>query len=317
MPFVLILLGLLLLAPSRPAAEPIAGQDDPRFQAALALWLTDDEETALPELAALAAEGNRAAQILVARIDVTPQLRGPWLVARTKAERTELMRMPGGFSGRSWMIAAAEDEALARLWRQRDDPAAGPDTAMAFAAMGELHAARDTLYALATRQYRGFAALADDPAYPADLRHLIWREWAADPAGQARIEAEIAALMPGDPQIQRFKSGPVSPADLDAWLAAAPLAAPLRSFCAATCPDTAAACARALLVVVGGHAGLAITGTPPETLIPPEVWEASARGRAALLRQAPGYFRLLADEVTAADACVGAAYAAESARFPG
>ena len=94
--------------------------------------------------------------------------------------------------------------------------------------------------------------------------------------------------MPGDPQIQRFKAGPVSAADLDAWLAAAPLAAPLRSFCAATCPDTAAACARALLVVVGGHAGLAVIGTPSETLIPPEVWGTSERGRAALLRQAPG-----------------------------
>ena len=225
------------------------------------------------------------------------------------------MRMPGGFSGLSWMIAAAEDEPLAQLWRQRDDPASGPDTAMALAALGETRAARDTLQALATRQYRGFAALADDPAYPAELRHLIWREWAADPAGQARADAEIAALMPGDPQIQRFEAGPVSAADLDAWLAAAPLAAPLRSFCAATCPDTAAACARALLVVVDGHAGLAVTGTPSETLIPPEVWDSSQRGRAALLRQAPGQFRRTTNEVTATDSCVGAAFAAEVARF--
>jgi hypothetical protein len=309
----------LLFVPALPRAEPLSGQDDPRFQAALALWLADDEATALPELAALAAEGNRAAEVLVARIDVTPQLRGPWLVARSKAERTALMRAPGGLSGRSWMIAAAADEPLAQLWRQRDDPASGVDTAIGFASLGEDRAARDMLQALAARQYRGFAAVADDPDYPPELRHLIWREWAADPAGRARIDAEIAALPPGDPQIQRFRSGPVSEADLDAWLAAAPLAAPLRSFCAASCPETAAACARALLVVVDGHAGLAATGTPSETLIPPETWNASPRGRAALLRQAPARYRIadaFARDVTAEDACVGAALATESARFP-
>ena len=182
-------------------------------------------------------------------------------------------------------------------------------------AVTSMRATRDTLQALANRQYREFAALAEDPAYPADLRHLIWREWAADPAGQARAEAEIAALMPGDPQIQRFKAGPVPAADLDAWLASAPLAAPLRSFCAASCPDSASACARALLVVVGGHAGLAVIGTPSETLIPPEVWATSERGRAALLRYAPGIFRRITNEVTATDSCVGAAFAAEVARF--
>ena len=111
----------------------------------------------------------------------------------------------------------------------------------------------------------------------------------------------------------------MSQADLDAWLAAAPLAAPLRAFCAAACPDSTAACARALLVVVDGHPGLAITGTPSETLIPPDAWNTSLRGRLALLRQAPARYRVadaFAAEVTAADACVGAVLAAESARFP-
>ena len=155
---------LLTAAPAR--ADPIAGQDDPRFQAALALWLAGRRAGRPPRARHLAADGNRAAQVLVARIDVTPQLRGPWLVARPKAERTALMRAPGGLSGRSWMIAAAEDTELARLWRARDDPATTADTALGFAGLGEMRAARDTLQALAARQYRGFAAIADDPRYP-------------------------------------------------------------------------------------------------------------------------------------------------------
>ena len=75
------LLALALLALAGPApAEPVAGQDDPRFQAALAAWLADDEAGALPELAALAAADNRAAQVLLALIDRVPVYQGPWLV---------------------------------------------------------------------------------------------------------------------------------------------------------------------------------------------------------------------------------------------
>ena len=75
--------------PTAARAAELRGQDDPRFRAALALWLADDDETALPELAALAAEGNRAAQVMLAQIDATPWFQGPWLVGlpRKRAER--------------------------------------------------------------------------------------------------------------------------------------------------------------------------------------------------------------------------------------
>ena len=197
--------------------------------AALDLWLADDEAQALPALAALAAEGSRAAQVLLALIDTTPSLQGPWLGRASRAERIGLMRAPGGISGKSWMQAAAEDTPLARLWLERQQTTTTFETAMDFAAMGEARAAAETLLAVAARQVRGFAAMADDPDYPPHLRHLVWSEWAAEPGGRARAEAEIAALMPGDPQIVRFQDRPVTPAERDAWLAVAPLAEPLRA----------------------------------------------------------------------------------------
>ena len=146
----LALVGLLsvILGATVVRAADLPGQDAPRFQAALELWLADDEETALPEFAALAAEGNRAAQVLLARIDATPTLQGPWLQALPRAERNALMRAPGGLSGRSWMQAAAEDTPLAQLWLVQPTPEATGETALAFAALGEARAARDTLYAL-------------------------------------------------------------------------------------------------------------------------------------------------------------------------
>ena len=80
MPIVLVFVSLLLIFGAGTAcAADLRGQDDQRFQSALALWLSDDEETALPELAALAAGGNRAAQVLLTQIDVTTSWQGPWL----------------------------------------------------------------------------------------------------------------------------------------------------------------------------------------------------------------------------------------------
>lgn len=319
-----VLLLLALAAAPAPTAE-LRGQDDPRFRAALDLWLADDEAVALPELAALAAGGNRAAQVLLARIDATPMLHGPWLAALPRAERIVLMRAPGGFSGTSWMQAAAEDTPLARLWLVQPTPEATVETALGFAAMGEARAARDTLYGLAGRQARGFAAHADAPHFPPDLRYLVWLEWDEDPATRARAEAEIAAHHPGDPQLARYDFRDIPAADLMDWLATAPLAAPLRDACAALCPASGDACLRAAFLLVGGrvemisnHVGLSSLGPPSETLVATEAWNASPRGRATLLRDPytrfrtePGFLTKLAAE----DACFADALAAETARF--
>ena len=145
----------------------IAGQDQVPFQSALTSWLDGDDEASVPELAALGAKDNRAAQILLALIDLAPPLQGPWLAALPRAERIALLRAPGGLSGRSWMIYAAEDTPLAQLWVLQPTPDADLGTARGFAAMGEARAARIMLDVLSRRQYRGFAALAERSRIPA------------------------------------------------------------------------------------------------------------------------------------------------------
>ena len=139
---------LVLMPVAAPGAraEPVAGQDDPAFAAALTLWLADDEAEALPALATLAADGNRAAQVLVALIDRVPDYQGPWLVGLERAERIALMRAPGARSGISWMAEAAVDTPLAALWMQSDDPDTTVATALAFAGIGEARAARAVSY---------------------------------------------------------------------------------------------------------------------------------------------------------------------------
>lgn len=314
-----VLVVLDLLVPRPASAAEIAGQADPRFQAALAQWLADDAGS-LPVLAALASEDNRAAQVLLALIDVSAPLQGPWLVALPRAERRALMRAPGGVSGRSWMAAAAADTPLAAAWMKLWDASDRnwEELIRSFAALGERRAMRLSLFATHLREQRGFAALADEPFYPAGLRFLVWLEWADDPATAPRVAAEIAALHPGNPQIAVMTGEPASAAERAGWLAEDPSASPLRAFCAAACPASQTSCAEAAFAFHAG-AELADFGSPVEAIVASDDWEVTPRGRATVLRRTLPADPVMRDrklaELTALDACFGAELTATAARF--
>lgn len=296
-------------------AGEVAGADDPRFRAAAATWLADDDAGSVPVFAELARDGNRAAQVLLALIDMVPAWQGAWLAAQPRDVRIGLLRAPGGRSGQSWMHEAAADTPLAQLWLDRIDTATTVETAMAFAAMGEQRAARETLLAIASRQRRGFAAHADDPGYPPDLRYLIWQEWDADPAMRPRVAVELARLAAGDPQAGRhaFRDEPEA---LEEWLTVAPEVAPLRDFCAATCPDSEASCLGAVYELAGGQGFTARIGSPSESLISTELWEGSPRARASLLRSSG--MRGAHSDRALCEACIAAAaFAAENPNLGG
>lgn len=316
---------LALLIPMRPAAadhppQPVPGAEAPAFVSARTAWLAGDEEAALPVLASLAQGGNQAARMLLALIDKSPEMQGPWLSARSRAERSALLRAPGGMSGTSWMRpAAAEGVGLAALWVELWSVDAAPDIALRFARAGEPRAAREALIVLAKRERGGFGRMAEDPDYPPALRFLAWVEWSATAEGAARAAAEAAAMHPGDPQ--RAQVGlEVEPAALEAWIAARPEAAPLAALCRAACPETVGACTRAGLAALGGLPALTVLGSPARALIDPEEYDASPAGQSALMRRIQlttgprGRASLLA-RTRAIDACLGERLAQEFKRY--
>ncbi|MGG7645672.1 hypothetical protein ACQ5SP_12765 [Rhodovulum sp. YNF3179] len=301
------LAALLLAAPPARAADPVPGQDDAGFVSAVETWLEGDEAAALPVLADLAAEGNTAAQMLLALVDKMPELQGPWLSDRSRDERVALLRAPGGMSGKSWMRAAAAEAPLARLWVQLWSPDAPASLALGFARAGEARAAREALVFAAARQAGGFDAIADDPDYPAGMRYLVWKDWRA--AGQGdRVADDAARLSPGDPQ--RVVAG--LDWDAGAWPDGHVLAAPLEALCAGICPDAAADCARAGLARLGGYEVLAQLGTPAAVLIPRARFLDSAKGRETVLRR-----MLLSGRERPApgESCLDGRLAAEAARY--
>lgn len=283
-----LLLALFLPAAPAPGAETVPGAAEPPFVAAVEAWLADDEAAALPVLSDLAEDGNTAAQMLLALIDKTPSLQGAWLTNRPREERAALMRAPGGLSGRSWMHAAAETTPLAGLWTalwQVDTPVS---VALDFAAAGETRAARETLLALAARGREGFAEAADDPHYPPAMRYLVWREWAAAPAGDEaalRRAREIAALSPAHPQ-RAMIGHPPDPASAAQWLRENRDVFPaIAAFCDANCGAAAGNCAQAAYEAFASYPMLATFGSPSATLIDPLRFAESPRGQGALLRR--------------------------------
>lgn len=290
-----VALGLALAAPARAEAPPLAGEAAPGFQAALALWLDGEEAAALPELAALARAENRAAQVLLGLIDVTPQYQGRWLYARPRAERIALMRAPaegsGGLSGRNWLRLAAVDTPLAAAWVQLWEGDAGAEAMLSFVRLGEAGASRTAAKRLARRDVRGFGALADDPDFPAFAMGLAIRDWQGSAPERAALT--LAALDPADPGRALVGAYRPDPAALLALAATDPGLALLAGHLEALCPgpeaDTAARAARlaAAFEGVGGWWGLADLGPPVERLVGAEAWVASAQGQAAFVRLLP------------------------------
>lgn len=86
-----LLVGIWLGAGSA-SSEPSRGADAAPFVEAVARWLDGPEHVALPLIAAEARAGNPAAQLLLALIDRTPSLQGPWLARLPRSERLALLR---------------------------------------------------------------------------------------------------------------------------------------------------------------------------------------------------------------------------------
>ena len=295
------------------ASVDIPGREVPEFQAALALWLDDDEEAAFPALAALAQGGNTAAQILLGVIDRIPALQGPWLARLPRGERITLLRRPGGMSGQSW-LHAAQDHPIAAAWLARLRTDAGPDIVATFAALGEERAAREAFAALLAREHPAIMAL--DPAtVEPELLYLLWSRLGPDarPALAARIPE-------GHPQRRLMGEEVATERHLD-WLATNPAAAPLAALCAQTCaPEEPPACLLAAHYAMPSHLALLTLGSPVEGLVAQSQFVATPRGQASTLRrillgvEARGR-RALIQRLRGESECLGERLAQEQRRY--
>ena len=262
-----------------PAGEQVAipGADAPAFVQALALWLADDEEPALRDLAALAGQGNRAAQILLGLIDKSPPLQGPWLASVPRNERIALMRAPGGLSGQSWLGAAA-DHPLAANWLALLSVDAGLPVVHQFSALGEARAAREALVVLAAREHPDLRSAPPEQLDP-EMTYLLWRT--ADDERREMLLAHVPSDHPQRLMMGEERNGAV----LAQWLAQSPAAQALGVLCDARCPDSRETCLTGAYHALASHNAVVVLGSPAESLVPQDVFLRSPRGQATVLRR--------------------------------
>lgn len=306
-------LGLPLAADGRTAsASTLPGADHPALVAAVEQWLADDEEPALRAMAALAQDGNTAARTLLAVIDKTPAMQGPWLAYLPRDERIAILRAPGGLSGQSWLHDAGAGE-LARNWLALMSVLADPAVIEEFNRLGEARAAREALVVLAAREHPALRDLPAEATHP-ELLYLLWRG-----ADEPRREALLARLPAAHPQ-RALMGEPQDDATFLAWLETSPVAEPLRALCQATCGDSMPTCLSAAYGALASHNALVTLGSPIEALIPQTVFLDSARGRGTVMRRilqstdARGR-RAMLSGLRAQNECLAEALNAENARY--
>ena len=268
---------LLLLTGIWPVhAQHIAGIDAPEFRRALALWLDGDDENSIPVFAALAQDNNTASQVLLSLVDKTAALQGPMIVLLPRAERSALLRAPGGFSGRNWMNIAAQNNLYAKHWVSLWQMENGIAVAKGFAAMDEPRATRNALLMTVNRQGAGFEPhLLAEEWYPQSLRHLT--------RSRTLSSEEAADLHPGHP-LRKSTGLSLEDSDLRDWLQSSPLALHLRAACDMNCRPTRADCMLALYHALNSYYALLVIGSPSATLIPEQTFAYSARGSHAVAR---------------------------------
>ena len=104
------LLAVSILPSTVAQAGSLPGERDPALLAAVETWLADDDAESLPALAALARDGNMAARMLLARIEVTDFAFGDFVAALSREQRHDLFR-PGTGKSRfrvSWTRAESD-----------------------------------------------------------------------------------------------------------------------------------------------------------------------------------------------------------------
>jgi hypothetical protein len=77
-------------------ANDLSGIDDPALLAAIEVWLKDNDMESLPVFASRAGEGNKAARLLLARIEATEQAASNFVSDLSRKDRIDLFRSNSG-----------------------------------------------------------------------------------------------------------------------------------------------------------------------------------------------------------------------------
>ena len=299
----------LALSPLRVSAEMPAGHNAPAFAQAVEAWLADDDKTALPALAELAKGGNRAAAILLDRIEEETPL-SPYARGLGQEGRDALLQPEGGGH---WTDALRDEAPMARAFADRYADGPIMPAVRDLLSMGETHAAVLTMMELPDEEWSLEALeIAGDAWLDPGLRFLVLL------AAPGRLDAAITshwltlcqdnttADAPFPPLNDLCKAGrpPVREAatmgylmglhfpgyeqfrtSIGDWLVGDPRMAPYGALCRAECAGAEPVCALALWRIARATKGnFWLPYAPSEALVGQARYLSSPRAEADLRR---------------------------------
>lgn len=293
-------------------AGDLDGSSDPAFEAAVEVWLDDNDPDSLPMLAGLAAEGNIAARLLLSRIAATDQAPSDFIEGLARKERVELFRSDSGngLFRPTWLKTETEaGNHLAAALLDSTALVVNLDAIRTLYDIGEPEAAYDLIReAAGNGSQENKAALAEflsegsellpyvlalrDPVAASSPGHAALRQivGTAELSGNGTDTAAAANFVEYGYQtgVQNtdFEFTNEYFDDLASWIETAPSAAPIANLCNRYCPaGEFPACAVTTFGVVGGYYKAIKFDSPMETLIEQSRYAASERAAGMVLRR--------------------------------
>lgn len=315
---VVIWIALGIAIPVYAAASP-SGSSDPELLQAIDIWLDDNDRQSLPTLARLARDGNRAARLLLARIETTDRASRPFVSRMSRRERLDLFRanLDNTRFPPSWLKVEAE----------RGDPLA---QALFHSTRGEIDIPTiQRLYDLgeaeATEHLVRKIAVDGSPAEREALTPVLLPESELAPylsgfhqsragmtTGKTGLQYIVAAnegVNPATVEIEHNKQTHIAEQYVDLgyqsgkqtigdwtqnpyydaiaiWTLTASPATPVANFCRRHCTDDAlSACAATAFGLIGGYYEVIRFDSPLETLIPQARFLQSSRAVGMVARR--------------------------------
>lgn len=296
-----------LLFSSQAKAEKLFGDDSPELAQAVTAWLNDDDRASLPVMAQLAATGNIAAAMLVARIERTTKFATPYVRTLSRRDRLRLFRSPTKYVfAQSWINLYAEKGLdLAIVFEEAGLSRTDSHLAYALVDLGERQAA-DTLirrivfYGDGQQQAQIISAnlLPElDPYLTAMSRpssdsrlglnaliHLVGED-ALENIALDEIDRAAGFLHNGMP-FHTLPAGSPFHGAIAQKIAETPALRPIYNQCESICPNDVEQCSVAMMGLHGGYYDSIRIDSPLESVIDQPRFLASRRASAMALRRA-------------------------------
>ena len=350
-PLLIAIAGLAWLqavAPQAVKADDLAGNNDPALQAAISSWLADDDENSLPVLAALAADGNVAARLLLSRIEVIDQAPSDFVEGLSRKQRVELFRSSSG-SGifrPTWLKSEkAEGNRFAAVLLDSGNTVVDIAAIRNLYELGEPEAAYDLIREAAgngsSEQQRELESFLPGDSELMPYLQALQNPVAGFTPGHAGLQMIVDGGDLNGPQGDTddaayfveygYQTGIQSTAfdrgnhyydELAGWIESAPSMVPIANLCRRYCAGETRNCAVTVFGLVGGYYKAIKFDSPMQTLIEQSRYLHSERAtgmvlrRAAFARAAGASRKLLISdaELAARSACLAGAIAEARAR---